>query len=94
MANTTVATMLKVMHDKRLVKRACGPRGYLWSAAVTRRAAASGLVGKLLDRVFDGSAQRLVAHLLEAGELSAEDRRELGHLLEADRKRNKSKRKT
>jgi len=81
-ATTTVATMLKVMLDKKLVERREGPRGYLWSARVTRKAAASRLIGKLLDHVFDGSAQRLVAHLVQDGTLSERDRDEIRRLLE------------
>ena len=69
-AKTTVATLLGVMLDKKLVKRTDGPRGYLWSATVTRNAAASGIVTKLLDYVFEGSAQRMVAHLVEEGDLT------------------------
>ena len=84
-ATTTVATMLKVMLDKKLVKRARGERGYLWSARVSRRRAATGLVRRLLDRLFHGSAGRLVAHLLEDGELTDHDRDEIRRLLESDR---------
>ena len=82
-ATTTVATMLKVMLDKGLVKRRHGPRGYLWSARVSRKAATTGLLRKLLDGVFEGSAQRLVAHLLEEGRLSDRDRQQIRRLLDA-----------
>src|SRR5262249_44616979 len=86
-APTTVATMLQVMLDKNLVKRTRGPRGYLWSAKVTQVAAASSLLGKVLDHVFDGSAQRLVAHLLNEGKLSARDRQEIQRMLAAGERR-------
>jgi predicted transcriptional regulator len=78
-AVTTVATMLKMMLAKELVKRHPGPRGFLWSARVSRQAAVSGLLAKLLEHVFDGSARRLVAHLIEEGDL---DDRERGEILE------------
>ncbi len=81
-ALTTIATTLKVMLTKGLVEREDGPRGYLWSAASTRETAASGLLGKLVHHVFDGSARRLVAHLIEEGELSDRDREEIRALLE------------
>lgn len=86
-AATTVATMLQVMRGKGLVKRTRGPRGYLWSAKVSQEAAATRLLGKVLDHVFDGSAQRLVAHLLDAGKLSAQDRQEIRRLLETSDRR-------
>ncbi|MEN6407069.1 MAG: BlaI/MecI/CopY family transcriptional regulator [Thermoguttaceae bacterium] len=81
-AATTVATMLKVMLDKKLVHRRRGPQGYLWSAKTTRKRAASGMIRKLVDSVFDGSAGRLVAHLMESDELSDEERSELQRLIQ------------
>jgi len=85
-ATTTVATVLNVMLDKKLVKRSSSQRGYRWSAKVSRQRAAEGLVGNLLDRVFDGSAHRLVTHLLEAGQLTKKEQAELKRLLDSDRK--------
>jgi BlaI family penicillinase repressor len=82
-ATTTIATMLKVMLGKKLVKRSDGKRGYVWSARASRTRTASGLIRKMLDHVFDGSAGRLVAHLLEETELDRRDRDEIRKLLEA-----------
>ena len=73
-AITTVATMLKVMLEKKLVQRKQGKQSYVWSARTTQQSAASGMVRKLVNLVFDGSAQRLVAHLVESGQLSDEER--------------------
>jgi predicted transcriptional regulator len=81
-ATTTVATMLRVMHAKKLVRRRKSKRGYEWNAAVTPVEAARGLIGKLVDRVFDGSALRLAAHLVEAGQLSEEELADLARLID------------
>jgi BlaI family transcriptional regulator, penicillinase repressor len=80
-AATTVATMLKVMMTKGLVKRYPGARGSVWSAKISQRAATAGLLRKLLDRLFDGSARRLVVHLLEEGRLSEQDCQEIRRML-------------
>ena len=80
-AITTVATMLKVMLEKKLVQRKRGKQSYVWSAKTTQRAAASGMVRKLVNAVFDGSAQRLVAHLLESGQLSDEEREAIRRMM-------------
>jgi BlaI family transcriptional regulator, penicillinase repressor len=85
-ATTTVATMLKVMLEKGLVRRKDTPQGYAWSARTTRRAAAAGMIRKLVDAVFDGSAQRLVAHLLESDQISPRDLKELRRLMDAEGK--------
>ena len=82
-ALTTVATMLKMMLDKELVRREDGSRGYLWSARVSCKAAVSGLLGKLVQHLFDGSARRLVAHLIQEGELDDRECREILDLLKA-----------
>jgi BlaI family transcriptional regulator, penicillinase repressor len=82
-ATTTIATMLKVMLGKKLVKRSDGKRGYVWSARASRSRTASDLVRKVLDHVFDGSAGRLVAHLLEEKGLDRRDRDDIRQLLEA-----------
>ena len=71
-AATTVATMLRVMSDKNLVKRTGSGRGATWAAAVSQQKTERGMVRKLVDRVFDGAADRLVAHLVEGGQLTAE----------------------
>ncbi len=80
-ATTTVATMLKVMLNKGLVTRASGPRGYLWSAGLEKEAVKTGSLKRLIDRLFDGSARALVAHMVEDQRLSDEDRRHFGSLL-------------
>ena len=90
-ATTTIATMLKLMRDKGLVERADGPRGYLWSARITRKAARAGLIGRLVDLAFEGSARGLVAHMLEAGKLSASDRQEIRRLLDEGKRKTRAK---
>lgn len=81
-ATTTVATMLKVMLDKGLVKRASGARNYLWSARVSRDATSKKLLRKLMTSAFDGSARGMIAHLVDSGDLSLEDWEEIRGLLE------------
>ena len=82
-ALTTIATTLKTMLAKGLVARGDGPRGHVWSAAASRGSTATGLLGKLVQHVFDGSARRLVAHLIQEGALDDRDRDEIRSLLEA-----------
>lgn len=85
-ATTTVATMLKVMREKKLVQRKQGTHTYLWSAKTTQKSAASGMVRKLVNAVFDGSAQRLVAHLVESGQLNDEEREAVRRMMTNEKK--------
>jgi predicted transcriptional regulator len=75
-----------VLQEKGLVERAEGEgaRGSLYSAAISRAEASTGLVRRLVDAVFDGSARRLVAHMLENENLSERDRAEIRRLLDED----------
>jgi predicted transcriptional regulator len=90
-ATTTVATMLRVMLDKGLVRRKKAAGGLQWSAAVTQSAAAKSMVGKLVDGIFDGSACRLAAHLVEAGQLSSNELAELRILIDSNSKTSSRK---
>jgi predicted transcriptional regulator len=81
-AATTVATMLRVMSDKGLVKRAGSGRGATWSAAVSQERTEQNMVQRMVDRVFDGAADRLVAHLVEGGALTDEQLAELRRLID------------
>jgi predicted transcriptional regulator len=85
-ALTTVATMLTVMLAKNLVTRKRQGRSWVYTANVTRDSAAKPIVRKLVDRVFDGSARGLVAHLLEHESLTDAERKELLELINRSRR--------
>ena len=79
-AKTTIATLLKVMADKGLVERTPDRR---WQALQSRKSTRTHVLKHLMDKLFDGSASRLVAHVLNAGSLSRQDLDELQRLLES-----------
>ncbi len=81
LAKTTVATTLKVMAAKKMVRRTTRGGEVVWRATVTRERASRGSVQRLLDRLFDGSASQLVAHLIRGGELTEAERAEIEALL-------------
>jgi predicted transcriptional regulator len=80
-ATTTVSTMLKLMAEKGQVKRSKETRGALWSARRSRRVTSRGLLHRFMDRAFGGSPSRMVAHLLEDGQLDDEERQQILRLL-------------
>ncbi len=81
-AATTVATMLRVMSDKGLVKRTGSGRGATWHAVATQQRTEAGMVGALVDRLFAGAADRLAAHLVEGGQLNPAQLAELRALID------------
>lgn len=84
---TTAATMLRLMADKGLVKRTGSGRGAQWSALANQQQTERGMVRRLVDRLFGGAADRLVAHLVEGGELSD---KQLGEIRAAIKDRKKT----
>ena len=52
-ATTTVATVLKIMLDKGLVKRAQTGGAYHWRACKSRESTAGGMLTRLMERVFE-----------------------------------------
>ena len=84
-AYTTVLKLLQIMTDKALVRRDESARTHVYEAAYSEQQTQKQLVTDLLDRVFDGSAAKLVLHALESGTTSPEEIAELRRLLEKHR---------
>jgi predicted transcriptional regulator len=72
------------MQNKRLVRRVKGDSRPVWEACATEAATREHLVRRFVERVFDGSARRLVAHLLGSKDLSERERDEIRRLLDED----------
>jgi predicted transcriptional regulator len=85
-AYTTVLKLLQIMTDKRLVRRDESARTHIYEAAYSEDQTQKQIVSDLLDRVFDGSAAKLVLHALEAGTASREEIAEIRKLLDKHRK--------
>ena len=73
----TVITLLKRMAEKGTVLVDESGTIKRYSPAVTRQEASAQQTGKLLGRVFGGKASLLVHHLVDTGELTANDVEEL-----------------
>jgi len=78
---TTTLKQLQVMADKRLVKRDEGQRSHVYTATVEEDTTERSLVGSFLDRMFDGSVQKMVIHTLESGKISDGEIAEIKQLL-------------
>lgn len=79
---STTVKMLSVMLEKGLVRRDDSVRPQTFAAAVTRRKAQKGLVSRLVEKAFDGSASSLVMQALSSGKPSKEDLQEIRELIE------------
>jgi predicted transcriptional regulator len=76
-AVTTVQTLLRIMADKGLVEQRAEGRTMFYSPKHTIEQVSS----RFLNRVFDGSLDKLVLNLLQAQDVSANEMRELERLI-------------
>lgn len=78
-ADSTIATMLKIMAEKSLVERTADRR---WIALVSQQETSTSMLRRLAERLFEGSVGRLVAHIVKTEELTDSEIAQLKELLE------------
>jgi len=78
---TTILKLLQIMTEKRLVIRDESARTHIYEAANTQDQTERQLVADLLDRVFDGSAAKLVLQALAANKASPGELDEIRKLI-------------
>lgn len=77
-AYTTVMTMMGILEQKGFLKKVPGAdRAYVYAPARSRKVVVRAMVGEFVDRVFGGSANPLMVHLLEDEYLTPQDLDEL-----------------
>ena len=86
LAYTTMATMLRKMEARGLVKHHLDGRSFVYEAAVEAEVVSRGMADHLLDRLFEGSLSDMVSHLLSSHEVSREELSRLEKLI-AERKK-------
>ena len=72
-AYTSVMSLMNVMAEKGLLNQKPKGRAFIYSAKVSRNKTQSSMLSDLLNRAFDGSANALVAHLLQQAEPNSEE---------------------
>jgi BlaI family penicillinase repressor len=77
LAYTTVATMLRKMDARGLVRHRADGRTFVYAPAVAEDQVSRGMAEHVLDRLFGGSVEALVSNLLTTREVS---RDELGRI--------------
>ena len=82
LAPTTIATMLKKMEAKGVVRHRVVGRRYLYRPTVSEREVAKTMVSEITDRLFQGDPVALVSHLLREHDVDARELEELKSLIE------------
>ena len=84
-AYTTVMTMMNILEQKGfLKKRPAEGRAYLYQSARPRKQVIRSMVREFVDRVFNGSAEPLVVHLVEDRRLSEKELKEIARIIEEE----------
>ncbi len=85
-AYTTVLTMMKILESKGYVTRERDERAHVYRPALPEQAVVRSMVREFVDRVFNGSAQPLLLHLVRDKRLSERELEELARLLKESEK--------
>jgi BlaI family penicillinase repressor len=80
-AYTTVMTMMKIMEDKKYLKRRLEGRAYVYEATRPKKQMIHEMVSEFINRVFNGSAEPLVAHLVEERRLSEKELKQIAKMI-------------
>src|ERR1044072_7771479 len=79
-AYTTVMTMMKILEQKKYLKKTMADRAYVYRPAQPKAKVIAAMVCEFVNRVFNGSAEPLLVHLVEEHKLSREDLDEIARL--------------
>jgi BlaI family penicillinase repressor len=79
---TTVLKHMQIMAEKRLVQRDETSRSHVYEASVSEQQTQRQVVRHLLDRLFAGSAPRLVMQALSAKKATPEELAEIRQLID------------
>ncbi len=80
-AYTTVMTMMNILEQKGHLKRTQAERAYLYKPSKPRQQVIGAMVREFVDRVFNGSAEPLLLHLVEDEKLSERDLEEIRRMI-------------
>jgi BlaI family penicillinase repressor len=80
-AYTTVATLVRILADKKFLVQTNEERPYSYRPARSHEDVSRKLLGELVDRVFRGSREQLLVCLMEQKALTAKERALLADIL-------------
>ena len=85
-AYTTVMTMMSILQRKKRLNRKLEDRAYVYEPRQPREQVINSMVREFINRVFDGSAQPLLVHLVEDRKVSEQDLREITRMIKESAK--------
>lgn len=80
-AYTTVMTMMKILEQKKYLKKTQVDRAYVYRPTQPKKQVIGAMVREFVNRVFNGSAEPLLVHLVEDRQISEEELEEIRRLM-------------
>jgi len=85
-AYTTVMTMMNILEQKGYLKKRQEDRAYVYLSARPQKQVIASMVREFIQRVFNGSAEPLLLHLVEDKQLTEQDLEEIRKTIRSSRK--------
>jgi predicted transcriptional regulator len=81
-AYTTVMTMMKILETKGYLKKRRHDRAFIYRPAHPKSQVIGGMIREFIDRVFNGSAEPLLVHLVKARHIREKDLQKIVRMIE------------
>jgi len=86
-AYSTILTMMRKLEAKGYLEHHVDYRTYVYRPAISRRTVRHGILGDLLDRLFEGSPSLLLNSLIEQNRVSEKELMDIQKLISSRRKK-------
>jgi BlaI family transcriptional regulator, penicillinase repressor len=80
-AYTTVMTMMKILENKKHLKKTQEDRAYVYRPTKPKDQVLGGMVREFVNRVFNGSAEPLLTHLIEDSNLTQKELDDIARMI-------------
>ncbi|MHC4659641.1 MAG: BlaI/MecI/CopY family transcriptional regulator [Planctomycetota bacterium] len=87
-AYSTILTMMRKLEAKGYLTHEVQERTYVYYPTISRETVRHGVLGDLVERLFEGSASLLLTSLVEQNRISEKELREIQKLIKKRREQN------
>jgi BlaI family penicillinase repressor len=81
-AYTTVMTMMRILETKGYLKKRCQDRAFVYRPAHPKNQVIGSMIREFMDRVFNGSAEPLLVHLVKTRRIREKDLQKIARMIE------------
>ena len=81
-AYTTVMTMMKILETKGYLKKRRQDRAFVYRPTRPKSQVIGGMIREFIDRVFNGSAEPLLVHLVKSQRIREKDLEKIVRMIE------------